>query len=85
MILKTKLSIDRQLFSDFGGFMNNIENVSIDELVEMLDNFSNSETGRLKVKMSDEEIEGGVKKEYHHGRCDINSPWACGASFDVLE
>lgn len=85
MILKTKLSIDRQLFSDFGGFMNNMENVSIDELVEMLDNFSNSETGRLKVKMSDEEIEGGVKKEYHHGRCDINSPWACGASFDVLE
>ncbi|MCQ2524524.1 MAG: hypothetical protein MJ123_09320 [Lachnospiraceae bacterium] len=65
--------------------MNNMENVSIDELVEMLDNFSNSETGRLKVKMSDEEIEGGVKKEYHHGRCDINSPWACGASFDVLE
>lgn len=62
-----------------------MENISVDELVAMLDGFAESETGRLKVKITDEEIEGGVKKEYHHGRCDINSPWACGASFDVLE
>ena len=62
-----------------------MDNISVDELVAMLDNFGNSETGRLKVKMSDEEIDGGVKKEYHHGRCDINSTWACGASFDVLD
>lgn len=62
-----------------------MDNISVEELVEMLDGFASSETGRLKVKISDEEIEGGFKKEYHHGRCDINSPWACGASFDVLE
>lgn len=62
-----------------------MDNISVDELVSMLDGFAKSETGRLKVKITDEEIEGGVKKEYHHGRCDINSPWACGASFDVLE
>ena len=65
--------------------MDNFDKVSVDELVSMLDGFAESETGRLKVKITDEEIEGGVKKEYHHGRCDINSPWACGQAFDVLE
>ena len=26
-----------------------------------------------------------VGRQYHHGRCDIGSPWACGTAFDVLE
>lgn len=60
-------------------------NKQIDDIVAMLDGFASSETGRLKVKMSDELEEGTTKKEYHHGRCDINSPWACGTAFDVLE
>lgn len=61
-----------------------MEGVSVDDVVAMLDGFAMSETGRLKVKVSDEIPEGYYKKEYHHGRCDVGSPWACGASFDVL-
>lgn len=64
--------------------MNN-EDKSVDDLVRILDGFAASDTGRLKVFMSDEMNEGETKKEYHHGRCDINSPWARGCSFDVLE
>ncbi len=32
-----------------------------------------------------EKGEGEVKETYHHGRCDVGSPWARGCSFDVLE
>ena len=51
----------------------------------MLDNFASSEEGRLKVKVSEELEEGSVKREYHLGRCDINSAFACGIPFDVLD
>lgn len=61
------------------------ENKEIDDIVAILDGFAKSETGRLKVKMSEEMEAGEAKREYHIGRCDINSPWACGAYFDVLE
>lgn len=65
--------------------MNNTDNKEIDDLVALIDMMTQSGTSRLKVKVTDELEEGTYKKEYHHGRCDINSPWACGASFDVLE
>lgn len=57
----------------------------LEDLIELLDNFAKSETGRLKVSVSEELEAGTVERKYHHGRCDINSPWACGAAFDVLE
>ncbi len=58
---------------------------NIDDIVKMLDNFASSEEGRLKVKVSEELEEGTVKREYHLGRCDINSAFACGIPFDVLD
>ena len=58
---------------------------NIDDIVKMLDNFASSEEGRLKVKVSEELEEGPVKREYHLGRCDINSAFACGIPFDVLD
>lgn len=58
---------------------------NIDDIVKMLDNFASSEEGRLKVKVSEELEEGSVKREYHLGRCDINSAFACGIPFDVLD
>ena len=58
---------------------------NVDDIVKMLDNFASSEEGRLKVKVSEELEEGTVKREYHLGRCDINSAWACGIPFDVLD
>jgi len=60
-------------------------NKEIDDIVALLDNMAANGVSRIKVKTSDELEAGSVEKAYHHGRCDINSPWACGASFDVLE
>lgn len=57
----------------------------IDKIVEMLDSFAQSDTARMKLQMSDEIEEGKNKKIYHHGRCDVGSPWANGQAFDVIE
>ena len=56
--------------------MDNIDN--IDELINMIDGKMENGVSRLKVGFS-EELESGEKKEaYHHGRCDVGSPWATG-------
>ena len=57
----------------------------VDEIIKMLDNFAASDVSRLKIDTSDNMVRGEVKKQYHHGRCDVGSPWARGCSFDVLE
>ncbi|MBE5871529.1 MAG: hypothetical protein E7294_09770 [Lachnospiraceae bacterium] len=62
-----------------------IEEQDIDNVMALLDEMTASGVGRLKVKASEELKQGETKKAYHHGRCDIGSPWACGTAFDVLE
>ena len=57
----------------------------IDEIVKMLDDFADSDVSRLKVKVSEELESGTDKREYHLGRCDIGSPFACGTPFDVTD
>ena len=57
----------------------------IEKIVNMLDTFAQSETARMKLKVSDDVEEGNIEKVYHHGRCDVGSPWAKGQAFDVLE
>lgn len=64
---------------------NILKEPQVDDVVNMIDQMMNGGVGRLKVKTSDELNQDEIKKEYHHGRCDINSPWACGKAFDVLE
>ncbi|MBR3103781.1 MAG: hypothetical protein IKH46_08135 [Lachnospiraceae bacterium] len=50
----------------------------VDELIEMIDNKMSSGVSRLSVGFS-EDLQTGVKRElYHHGRCDVGSPWAKG-------
>lgn len=61
----------------------NHEQKEIEDMVKLLDGFASSNDSRLKIKMSDELDEGVTKREYHHGRCDIGSPWACGTAFDA--
>lgn len=39
----------------------------------------------MKLEVSEELSSGDTKHAYHHGRCDIGSPWAKGTAFDVLE
>ena len=56
----------------------------IDALVALLDGCTQAGESRIKIDV----VEGGgevVSREYHHGRCDIGSPWACGTAFDVIE
>ena len=62
-----------------------IDEKNLDQVIAMLDGFASSDASRLKIDVSDEYAQGEVKRQYHHGRCDIGSPWARGCAFDVLE
>lgn len=64
----------------------------IDNVIKMLDALTENEVSRIKVNVEDtitgdgtNIAPGSYKKEYHHGRCDVGSPWARGEAFDVLE
>ena len=50
----------------------------IDDVINMIDGKMNSGVSRLKVGFSEELEEGEKKEAYHHGRCDVGSPWAKG-------
>lgn len=56
----------------------------IDNILAILDDFGRSDTSRLKINVSEEIGQGESARQYHLGRCDIGSPWACGTPFDVL-
>lgn len=62
-----------------------MDDVNLEQVIALLDNFAQSDASRLKIDVSDEYKQGEIKKQYHHGRCDIGSPWARGCAFDVLE
>ena len=52
--------------------------MEVDELIDMIEGKMKNGVSRLTVGF-DEEIETGIKREtYHHGRCDVGSPWAKG-------
>lgn len=60
------------------------KNPDVEALVALLDGCTRAGESRIKVNV----VEGKgevVSRQYHHGRCDIGSPWACGTAFDVLE
>lgn len=62
-----------------------ISEKDIDNLLEILDGFCSEGESRMKLDVSDEVASGEAMRQYHHGRCDIGSPWARGTAFDVLE
>lgn len=51
---------------------------NIDEIIRMLDAKTNQEVSRIKILFDEKQSENEVKQQYHHGRCDIGSPWAKG-------
>lgn len=52
--------------------------MDVNELIDMIDGKMSSGVSRLSVGFS-EDLQTGVKQEvYHHGRCDVGSPWAKG-------
>ncbi len=50
----------------------------IDDIIHMLDSKTESGVSRIKVNVSDEQQEGTVNTQSHHGRCDVGSPWSKG-------
>ena len=62
-----------------------VEEKDIENVLKILENFSATETGRLKIQVSGEEEAETVKKTYHYGRCDVGSPWARGECYDLPE
>lgn len=57
----------------------------IDDVIRMLDNMAEDGISRIKVETSEQVADGEVKKAYHHGRCDVGSPFATGKLFDLEE
>lgn len=56
----------------------------VDEIIKLLDGYTQAGGSRMKLDV----VEGSgevLSRKYHHGRCDVGSPWACGTAFDVLE
>lgn len=55
------------------------EEQDLDEIIRMLDGKIDAFVSRVTVKVEDAEAVQKLKEEYHHGRCDIGSPWADGS------
>ena len=60
----------------------------IDAVIAILDQYTQAGDSRIKINVVKEEnMENRetISRQYHHGRCDVGSPWARGTAFDVLE
>lgn len=57
----------------------------VDDVIKMLDSMTQAGVSRIKVDASEAVEEGKTKKTYHHGRCDVGSPFATGKLFDLEE
>jgi len=55
----------------------------IDMVVSQLDAMVSGEISRMKIETSKEIAQGEIKKAYHHGRCDVGSPFATGKLYDL--
>lgn len=60
------------------------DSADVDALTALLDGCVRAGESRIIIEVT-EGTGGMISREYHHGRCDIGSPWARGAAFDVLE
>lgn len=53
-----------------------------EDLIKALDSMMDSGVSRLKIDMSEDISDGEMEKKYHHGRCDVGSPFATGKLFN---
>ena len=49
-----------------------------DDIVQMIEGKMEKGVSRLSLQFTDELEYGQTKEKYHHGRCDVGSPWAKG-------
>ena len=51
----------------------------IENIIELLDSKMGIDgINRINLQMSEDLDSGEVAERYHHGRCDVGSPWATG-------
>lgn len=55
----------------------------LEMMMGMLDSMTEAGVSRIKVEMSETIEEGTYQKAYHHGRCDVGSPFATGKLYDL--
>lgn len=55
----------------------------IDDVIKILDDMTSAGVSRVKIETSDAAKKGDVRKHYHHGRCDVGSPFAKGKLYDL--
>lgn len=83
MEIMRKVEIEMDAYQNNGMEDSQKAEKEIEDMVKLLDGFADSGDSRLKINMSDALEAGQTKRAYHHGRCDIGSPWACGNAFDA--
>lgn len=83
MEIMRKVEIEMDTYQNNGMEDSQKVEKEIEDMVKLLDGFVDSGDSRLKINMSDDLEAGQTKRAYHHGRCDIGSPWACGNAFDA--
>ena len=54
------------------------KDMDIQNIIDLLDGKCEAGVSRIKVSASEEIAPETVKEQYHHGRCDVGSPWATG-------
>ena len=54
----------------------NIDPNDINNIISLLDGEIEKGVGRFKVTMDESVKNGEVNENYHHGRCDVGSPFA---------
>ncbi len=57
----------------------------VDDVIKLLDSMAAGGVSRIKVETSTKVADGEVKKAYHHGRCDVGSPFATGKLLNAEE
>jgi len=55
-----------------------MDDLELEKIIQMLDAKCEQGVSRIKVETSEELRTDEVKTKYHHGRCDIGSPFAKG-------
>lgn len=83
MEITRKIEIQMEEYGSNGMDEMQRQEQEIEDMVKLLDGFADSGDSRLKINMSDELEAGQTVRAYHHGRCDVGSPWACGNAFDA--
>lgn len=59
-----------------------MEEQRIEDIIALLDSCSTQGMNRFKLNVTEGQ---GITTQYHHGCCDVGSPFAKGQAYDVME